>query len=164
MTALDNFHWSRVHVDMDCAECGTSGVLLFWEPMEASKDRTDSNYDHALCGDCLLTAEGRFKNEAPAQVLREHEEIKQAYLTKDDTLCIQTTSPIGDFEHLFHLETSVESTQAGIDPKSGQPAVEQKAVKELSGVSGIYSSDGEFLTEPSVYGDVAVDVLAGRSP
>lgn len=156
MPDLDTFMEMQASEDATCSECSRSGAFKFWRNRI---DAPDGEEDSALCGACLLNStDGRFKNESPARIIREKETVKQSYITQENTLCIETTSFLGDFTHVFYLEDAMEASGAEHSNEEGTHITATKT-KQLTGESEVFCETDEFVYEPSVYQDIAVEVL-----
>jgi hypothetical protein len=146
MANLDNYTDVEPARSEDCDECGHNGALKFTQ-------HQDEETATKLCGECIYTSSGRFNNMNPGKLVRRHEDVKRAFTTNDDTLQIKTTSFLGEFSHVFYLETANQTVQQ-------EKTAQVRMSKQFTGKSDVFTEpSGEFVSESSPYMDVAQQSL-----
>lgn len=155
MQELDSFADKQAQQDAECHECGATGAIEFWNQHEGSE--SDEPADYALCGDCLFEADGRYKNQSTARLIRDVEDIKRSYITEDNLLCITTESFLGEFTHVFYLDDHYHITD--MEPHEEGTRAQVVSGKKLDSHSEVFGEDDLFVTRPSVYSDIAIEVI-----
>lgn len=158
MVRLDKFVRKQLTPAATCSECGDSGgCILFWQ-----RGRTDAPPDAVLCGPCLLDADGRFKNNPPEALFKTVGSVARIY-RREDTVVVETSSPLGDVSYVHYTEVSAEAQRGSFfdddpGPDNRRP-VNCALQRQLTGSADGYDEDGVHLTSHSPYAEEALRYL-----
>lgn len=148
---LREFRAVGMTTDGTCSRCGTSGgVVTFRYSAQCDQQAT-----HTLCKSCFMRV-GRKTNIPVGTTLMKCETVDCVHLDDDNNVIIETSSPLGNFSHVYYTSTANAPTG---DLSEGEPETERTG---LTGVSEVFDDTGQFAFEPSPYTELAESIVSNE--